>query len=160
MCDKVSERITGRRGDLLRFGLASRNWIITQMSEDLDLMKWMPSGIEKSASQIVSHISWTVSASVMEIATQLGIELNAEASQSVDNQNELEFEIRAAYDLFKQLCTHMTDDMLDAQTTLPPPARIREGAVETILRIIVGYHTVHHAGQIAMLVASAKREEE
>ncbi|MDF1538777.1 MAG: hypothetical protein P1Q69_07730 [Candidatus Thorarchaeota archaeon] len=155
----MSEKLMGRRGDLLRFGLASRNWIITQMSDDLDLMKWMPSGIEKSASQIVSHISWTVSATVMEIAAQLGIELNVEASQSADSQNKLESEIRAAYDLFKQLCTRMTEDMLDAQTTLPPPARIREGSVETILRIIVGYHTVHHAGQIAMLIASAKREE-
>ena len=122
-------------------------------------MKWMSSGIEKSASQIVSHIAWTVSAVVMQIANQLEIELNTEDSESEDNQNESESEIMGSYDLFKQLCAKMTEDMLDAQATLPPPARIREGTVETILRIIAGYHTVHHAGQIAMLVASATREE-
>ena len=154
----MSEQIEGRRGEILRMGLGARNWVITHIDEDVEVMTWRINETSKSSQEIVEHIAFTVSIVCIQIAEQLNVDLDMENILVENEDNSFKQEVRSAYVLFKRLCSSMTDEMLDTITTLPPPARLREGTVETVLRIIAGYHSVHHAGQVAMQVKQAKRE--
>jgi len=117
----------------------------------------MPPEGERSAADIVSHVCWTLSAVSMKIADDLGIKINSEQEPTNDFIEGLNLEIDSAYNIFGNLVRGMSDDDLERTTTLPPPARIREGSIERVLRIMAGYHVVHHAGQIAHIIKRAKR---
>jgi len=91
-------------------------------------------------------------------AEHLGVDLALqETGIDGDEADVRRGQIRSAYEAFKDLCGKLDDKMLEENMTLPPPARLREGSVETVLRIMAGYHVVHHAGQIVMLLKRAKR---
>ncbi|TFG13208.1 DinB family protein [Candidatus Thorarchaeota archaeon] len=149
--------LVGLRGNLLRLGLGARNWLLSQLMDDITLLSWEPPDGGRSVSEILEHISWTVSIVCSKIADDYGIRL--EEMDEPSDQSDYEsfaFPINSAYDLFKQLCTKLDDSMMAERTTLPPPARLREGTVETILRVMGGFHTVHHAGQVALTLRRAK----
>ncbi|MFW9909731.1 MAG: DinB family protein [Candidatus Thorarchaeota archaeon] len=153
----MAEKISGKRGELLRIGLAARNWALTHIDDDESIMAWKCQDSKRSSAEIATHISFTLVAVCHHIAGELGLTIDINEPLADESGSQLKAEIRGAYDAFKELCTHMSDEMLEYPTTLPPPARIQESSVETILRIIAGYHTIHHSGQIAMQVKMAKR---
>ena len=150
----MDKRLTGRRGELLRLGLAARNWLIIQLDENSDFMSWKFDDTTRSAEEIATHVSWSLSAVCNHLSEELDVPL-VTLSQEPGNDS-LESEIQHSYRIFKELLNEMTDDMLDRWSKLPPPAKLREGSIETILRIIAGYHAIHHGGQIALILSRAK----
>jgi uncharacterized damage-inducible protein DinB len=150
----VDEKLTGRRGELLRLGLAARNWLLVQCVDNDTLMNWKFDATTRSPKEIVNHVAWALSAVCMHISDELGIEL--EKAKSSPQDETTESAVKYTYEIFKELLSKSADETLDRTSTLPPPARIREGSIETILRIMAGYHVIHHAGQVALLVSRAK----
>ncbi|MFW9932944.1 MAG: DinB family protein [Candidatus Thorarchaeota archaeon] len=152
----MEERLTGRRGELLRLGLAARNWLLSQMSDDDSLMNWKLSEDSRTANEIATHVAWAIGAVCAHLSEELGIQLDSLEQET--NDGGVESDIRQSYRLFKEILYKMADEMLDRWSTLPPPAKLREGSVETILRIIAGYHAFHHGGQIAYLIKRARKQ--
>ncbi|NHI90658.1 MAG: DinB family protein [Candidatus Thorarchaeota archaeon] len=153
----MSDKTSGRIGEILRFGLGSRNWILAHMKGTDEQFTWTPPEGGRSAKDVVDHVSWVIQAVCQQLSNTLGVEFEiSEPEQFEDTVAQLEEDVNSAYNSFRKLCEQMTDEMLDTVTTLPPPARLREGSVETILRIMTGYHVVHHSGQLAVLLRRAK----
>ncbi|MHA2379266.1 MAG: DinB family protein [Candidatus Thorarchaeota archaeon] len=154
----MTQKAKGRVGELLRFGLGARNWLLTQMENPGEHFSWTPPEGGRSAAEIAEHVTSVVELVCSMIAERLEIDL---VLQETDTNGEradvMRGQIQLAYEAFKDLCAKLDDKMLDETMTLPPPARVREGFVETVLRITAGYHVVHHAGQIVMLLKRAKR---
>lgn len=150
----MEEKLTGRRGELLRLGLAARNWLLTQCVDNDALMSWKLDTTTRSPREIIDHVAWVISAVCMHISGELGIQIDIANSSQQDETTESI--VRQPYEIFKQLLSKTTDETLDRNSTLPPPARIREASIETILRIMAAYHVIHHAGQVALLVSRAK----
>ncbi len=149
--------LDGKRGNLLRFGLGARNWLLSQLNEEIHLLNWNPPDGGRSVSEIVEHVSWTVSVVCSKVAEDYGIELEEPGAPPNANAYErLVFYINSAYNMFSQLCNSLEDEWIDETTTLPPPARLRKGTIETIMRVMTGFHTVHHAGQVALTLRRAK----
>jgi len=149
--------LDGKRGNLLRFGLGARNWLLSQLNEEIHLLNWNPPDGGRSVSEILEHVSWTVSVVCSKVAEDYGIELKEpEEPPNANAYERIVFYINSAYSRFSQLCNSLEDEWVDETTTLPPPARLREGTVETILRVMTGFHTVHHAGQVALTLRRAK----
>ncbi len=153
----MEEKLVGRRGELLRLSLAARNWLLIQIPDDNSLMEWKLSDDSRSGNEIATHLAWSISAVCVHLSEELGISLEGNKDQS--GAEDVEREIQQSYVLLKELLYQMSDEMLDRWSNLPPPAKLREGSVETILRIIAGYHTIHHGGQIAFLVNRAKSHQ-
>ncbi len=151
----MTEKLEGRRGEILRFAKGARNWLLGQMSDDFDEFNWYPPEGGKSAADIVSHVSWTVSAIISKLAYDEGVEIHQE-EPVIEGVEGLKNEILMAYVLAENYLQKISDDVLDKTTSLPPPARLSEGKVETILRVIIGYHTIHHAGQMTSLLRRAR----
>ncbi len=152
----MDKKLTGRRGSLLRLGLAARNWLLSQLVEESNLMDWKISEDSRSANEIADHVAWALGAVCAHIAEELGIEI--ESTKQSTNETGIEATIRHSYRIFKEMLYKMSEKSLDRWSTLPPPAKLREGSVETILRIVAGYHAIHHGGQIAMLINQAGRD--
>lgn len=150
----MEDKLTGRRGELLRLGLASRNWLLTQCVDNDALMSWKLDETTRSPKEIIDHVAWVLSAVCMHISGELGIEIDKANSSQEDETAEST--VRYTYEIFKELLSKTKDEALDRNSTLPPPARIREASIETILRIMAAYHVIHHAGQVALLVSRAK----
>jgi uncharacterized damage-inducible protein DinB len=126
------------------------------LTEDTKLLNWKPPDGGRSVSEILEHVSWTVSVVCSKIAEDYEIELKEAEETFNDNAYErLVFYINSAYSLFRQLCNSLQDEWIDETITLPPPARMREGTIEKILRVMTGFHTVHHAGQVALTLRRA-----
>lgn len=153
-------RIPGDRGDLVKLGLGAKNWLLSQIVDDEDAMAWMPPEGGRSASEIVDHVVWVVSVVVSASADGQGIQLEEQTRiDDTDNRYErLKTELDEAYNLFIALVSGLEEDDLEKTVTLPPPSRVREGTVERVLRIMMGYHTVHHAGQVAMILRRARED--
>jgi len=102
-------------------------------------------------------------ASVLEmfcaiIAEQLNVDFASHETEIDDKLEDVaRGQIHSAYEGFKELCGTLDDSMLESIVVLPPQTGFREGPVDNVLRVIAGYHAVHHAGQIAMLLKRAKR---
>lgn len=144
-------RLDGIRADVLRFGLGARNWILSQIPEDVDIDSLPSPEKGRSAGEIMDHIVWVITAACGIIAEEAEIELGElELRESTGSSHK--DEVYAAYDLFRTLCESISEEMLDVEINIPPPARVRRGTVERVLRIMAGYHVVHHAGQIAYLL--------
>lgn len=150
----MEEKLTGRRGELMRLGFAARNWLLTQCVDNDALMNWKLDTTTRSPREIIDHVAWVLSAVCMHISGELGIQIDKADSSQQDETTEST--VRYTYEIFKELLSKTTDETLDRSSTLPPPARIREASIETILRIMAGYHVIHHAGQVALLVSRAK----
>ena len=143
----------------MRFGLGSRNWILAHMKGTDEQFTWTPPEGGRSAKDVVDHVTWVIQAVCQQLSNTLGVEFEiSEPEQFEDPVAQLVEDVNSAYSSFRKLCEQLTDEMLDTVTTLPPPARLREGSVETILRIMTGYHVVHHSGQLAVLLRRAKDE--
>ncbi len=153
---KMEEKLIGRRGELLRLGLAARNWLLTHMVEDNSLMERKLSDDSRSANEMASHVAWSLSAVCTHLSEELGLELEA-LSQEPEIEG-IEAEVQQSYRIFKEFLYRISDSELDRWSTLPPPAKLKEGSIETILRIIAGYHAIHHAGQIAFLLKRARNQ--
>ncbi len=151
----MGKRLEGRRADILRFGLGARNWLVTQIPEDLDLSSLPKPDRGRTAAEIVDHIVWVINTVFKTIAQEVGIELEKTSSTEDSGKKE---RIYAAFELFGELCEKLTDEMLDIEVSLPPPSRLRRGTIDRVLRIIAGYHVVHHAGQVATLIGHSKTE--
>jgi len=152
------ERISGRAGEVLKFGLGARNWLLAQMQGTDEQFTWVPPEGGRSAKEIVDHITWVILAVCIQLSQTSGIELEMINPQQVKGiQSQLSEDVRSAYNTYKEFCGKLNDEMLDTVTTLPPPARLQEGSFETILRIMAGYHVVHHSGQIAAVLKRAKK---
>lgn len=152
------ELLEGKRGELLRFGKGARNWLIAQLIDDKDILMWSPPEGGRSVSEMVSHLSWALSAVTMKIADDFKIDLESTVNPTGSYFEELKGEILAAYEVFENLLRELSDDDLEKTTTLPPPARIREGSIERVLRIMAIYHVIHHAGQVAQVIRRAKSD--
>ena len=146
-------KLEGRLGEILRFAKGARNWIIGLMSDDLDEFNWYPPEGGKSAAEIVSHVSWTISAIISKLAYDDGIEIHQE-EPVMEGIEGLKNEILMSYRLAENYLQKISDDDLDKTASLPPP--MKEGKVEPILRVILGYHTIHHTGQMATLLRRAR----
>jgi uncharacterized damage-inducible protein DinB len=154
----MSERISGRAGEILKFGLGARNWLLAQMEGSDKQFTWVPQEGGRSAKEIVDHITWVILAVCSQLSQTVGIELEMKDPQQVSGvQPQLSEDVRSAYNTYKEFCGKLNDEILDTVTTLPPPARLQEGSVETILRIMAGYHVVHHSGQLAAVLKRAKK---
>jgi uncharacterized damage-inducible protein DinB len=155
----MTERISGRAGEVLKFGLGARNWLLAQMEGTDEQFTWTPPEGGRSAKEIIDHITWVILAVCIQLSQTSGIELEMSNPQQVNGiQSQLSEDVQSAYNTFKKFCGKLNDEILDTVTTLPPPARLREGSVETILRIMTGYHVVHHSGQISVVLRRAKEE--
>ena len=155
----MSDKTSGRIGEVLRFGLGARNWILAHMKGTSEQFTWAPPEGGRSAKEIVDHITWVIQAVCSELSNTLEVEFEmTEPEQVEDTVAQLVEDVNSAYGSFRKLCEQLTNEMLDTVTTLPPPARLREGSVETILRIMTGYHVVHHSGQLAVLLRRAKEQ--
>ncbi len=155
----MSEKIDGRRGEILRFAKGARNWFISQMSENIDEYSWIPPDGGKSAAEIVNHVAWVISAICSKMAYDLGLEIHVEEPVS-EGVEGLKNEITMAYGLVESFLSKLKDEDLDKTAEIPPPSRIREGQIETVLRVLAGYHAIHHAGQIAMTLRRARGDFE
>lgn len=154
----MTKRLEGRTGDLVRFCLASRNWLLVQMEGEYENFTRTPVEGGRSAEEVVVHVSWVIASICRYIADQLGIHIpDSSKPDAEEGVESLKAEVNSAYDDFAALCAQLDDVKLDTEMELPPPARLREGSVERILRIMAGYHVVHHAGQVALLLGNAKR---
>ena len=155
----MAERITGRAGEVLKFGLGARNWLLAQLDGTDEQFAWVPPEGGRSAKELVDHMTWVILTVCSHLSEILGIELTISDPQQVSGvKTQLVEDIQSAYNAYKTLCGRLNDELLDTETTLPPPARLREGTVETILRIMTGYHVVHHSGQLAVLLRRSKNE--
>jgi len=144
--------------DVIRFGLGARNWLIAQFSGADELYTWKPPGGGRSAEEMITHVAWAVSAACSGTAAELGLVLKEpEITEQEGIAARLKAEVSASYELFAELCEKMDESMLKKTINLPPPARVKEGTVERMLRIIAGYHVVHHAGQVAMVLSMARK---
>jgi len=153
----MSDKTSGRIGEILRFGLGARNWILAHMKGAPEQFIWIPPEGGRSAKDIVDHVTWVIQAVCNQLSDTLEVEFKMnEPEQVEDPVAQLVEDVNSAYSSFRKLCEQLTDEMLDTVTTLPPPARLREGSVESILRIMTGYHVVHHSGQLAVLLRRAK----
>lgn len=153
----VNQELTGKQGDLLRLGLGARNWLITQINGSDEELEWTPPQGGPSASEVVYHATIVLMLVCSEIANLLGITLAQQEEKDAKTVEErLKVHVRAVYLTFKELCTKLTDDNLDEEMNLPPPSLLKRGSLETILRIIAGYHVAHHAGQVAILLRMAR----
>lgn len=109
----------------------------------------------------MEHVTWVISTITFLLAEALGLEIeNQQSTESPDIPTGLKSKIEASYELLRSLLWAIDDNMLDEVVGLPPPARLRKGSVERILRIMMGYHVVHHAGQVAMLLRIARETNE
>ena len=156
----MSETIEGARGELYRFAKGAKSWFFSYINDDKDIMQWTPPDGGRSGSDIVSHVSWVLSATSMKIAEDLNIKIETSLDDSGPYVEHLKAEFDTAYNMFEQLVKGMSDDDLKKKTTLPPPARIQESSIERILRIMAGYHVLHHAGQLAQTIRRAKKDLE
>lgn len=155
----MPEKISGRAGEVLKFGLGARNWLLAQMEGTDEQFTWVPPEGGRSVKEIVDHITWVIVAVCSQLSETVGIELEmSDPQQASGVQPQLSEDVQSAYNTYKNFCGNLNDKILDTVATLPPPARLREGSVETILRIMAGYHVVHHAGQIAALLRRAKEQ--
>ena len=153
----MSERISGRAGEALKFGLGARNWLLGQMEGTDEQFTWVPPEGGRSAKELVDHITWVILTFCSHLSETMGIELEIVEPQSVDGvQAQLSEDVKSAYDTYKKFCGKLNDELLDTVTSLPPPSGIREGKVETVLRVMTGYHVIHHSGQISTLLRRAK----
>ena len=153
----MSERTSERIGEILRFGLGARNWILAHMKGGYEQFTWVPPEGGRSAKDVIDHVTWVIQAVCDQLSNTLEVEFRmTEPEQVEDPVAQLVEDVNSAYSSFRKLCEQLTDEMLDTVTTLPPPARLREGSVESILRIMTGYHVVHHCGQLAVLLRRAK----
>ncbi|MCK5150902.1 MAG: hypothetical protein KAQ65_03635, partial [Candidatus Thorarchaeota archaeon] len=100
----MAEKIEGRRGELLRMGLGARNWVLTHIDDNSDVMAWKPNDDAKSSSEIIEHIAWTLSAVCSHISEELSIDLDTDNIPMASEENPLVSDVRAAYVLFKRLC--------------------------------------------------------
>jgi hypothetical protein len=149
---------TKESGELIRFGLGARNWLFAQLDGPDELYIWKPPGGGRSAEEILEHIAWVISAVCIQIAEDLGLTLvEPEITEERGLVARLKSEIGASYEMFTQLCQQIEGETLERVVHLPPPARLREGSIERVMRIMMGYHVVHHAGQIAMVLSMAKK---
>ena len=156
----MTQKVKGRTGELLRFGLGARNWILGQMEDPGEHFSWTPPEGGKSAAEIAEHVASTVDLFCAMIADQLNVEIDLHEAETEGNQDEVaRGQIRSAYEGFKDLCGKLDDKLLEETVTLPPQTGFREGPVETVLRVIAGFHAVHHAGQIVMLLKRAERSK-
>jgi len=154
---RMSVELPGRRGELLRFALGARAWFLAQMQGEGKHFEWHPPEGGRSAREIVEHAMWVVSVVCFQMGEELGVPLDEPADQSSsDLVSELKAKVDSAYAVLRQLCTRMDDGMLDRPVSLPPPARLREGTADRVLRVMAGYHVVHHAGQVAMVLRRAR----
>jgi len=152
----MSKQISGRVGEVVWFGLGARNWLLAQMEGSDTAFSWTPPKAGRSAEEIVNHITWVITAVCQQIASDIGVDLAIPEPKEVEGVvPQLVEDVKSAYLVFKKFCESVDDEKLDHVATLPPPARLREGSIETILRIMTGYHVVHHAGQIASLLKRA-----
>ncbi|MFQ5833808.1 MAG: DinB family protein [Candidatus Thorarchaeota archaeon] len=146
----MAEKVTGRAGEVLRFGLGARNWLLNQVDRASECVSWTPPEGGRSPSEIVEHVTSVLLIACSMVAEELAIDLNIEEVESEGEPTEvLKDTVRSAYDAFNELCGKLDNQMLDKVMTLPPPFAFREGSVETVMRVIGGYHAVHHAGQLA-----------
>jgi len=144
--------------DVIRFGLGARNWLFAQLEGPDELYKWKPPSGGRSVEEILEHIVWVITAVCSQIAEDLGLVLNEPKITEVEGiVARLKAEISASYEMFTELCEKIDGNTLEKIVQLPPPARLREGSIERVLRIMMGYHVVHHAGQIAMVLKMAKK---
>jgi hypothetical protein len=121
--------------------------------------EWVPPEGGRSVADIVEHAMWVVTTVCLVIGEQLGIALTEPAPKAAtDRESELRLVVGSAYAVFEELCRRMDDSMLDTVITLPPPARLREGSVDRVIRVMAGYHVIHHAGQVAMLSRRAGKK--
>ncbi|MBD3407101.1 MAG: DUF664 domain-containing protein [Candidatus Lokiarchaeota archaeon] len=150
-------RVKGRTGEVLRFGLGARSWLYAQMEGAPEEFTWRPPEGGRSASDVVSHIAWVVSVVCTKIAEDYNIDTSGKDIGATANLVvALREEVETAYDILRKLCRDLRDEQLDETTKLPPPSQIKKGTVEQVLRIMTGYHTIHHAGQVALLIRRAK----
>lgn len=57
---KLVTDIAGERGKLVRFGLGAKQWLLSQIEDDKDVLAWMSPEGGQSASEIVDHVAWVV----------------------------------------------------------------------------------------------------
>ena len=156
----MTPKVKGRTGELLRFGLGARNWLLGQMENPGEHFSWVPPEGGKSAAEIAKHVASTVEIFCAMIAEQLSVEITLHEAETDGKVDDVAREqVRSAYEGFKDLCGKLDDKMLEETVKLPPQTGFREGPVETVLRVIAGFHAVHHAGQIVMLLKRAKRSQ-
>lgn len=154
MTDPADKGVEG----VIRFGLGARNWLFAQLVGTDEMYTWKPPGGGRSAEEMLTHVAWVVSAVCSQIAAELGLVLKEpRVADQEGTAAQLRAEVSASYELFTELCENIDGSTLEKIIQLPPPARVREGSVERVLRIMAGYHVVHHAGQVAMVLNMAKR---
>ncbi len=157
---RLTDEVTGRAGEVLRFGLGARNWLLNQVDRASECVSWTPPEGGRSPSEIIEHVTSVLLIACSTIAEELGIDLNLEEVESDGEPTEvLKDTVRSAYDAFKELCGKLDDQMLDKVLTLPPPFALREGSVETVMRVIGGYHAVHHAGQLSTHIRRSRKTQ-
>ncbi len=144
--------------EVIRFGLGARNWLFAQLDETDELYAWKPPDGGRSAEEMLTHVAWVVSAACSQIAAELGLVLKEpKIAEQEGIAARLKAEISASYELFTELCGKIDGSTLEKIIHLPPPARVKEATVDRALRIMTGYHVVHHAGQVAMVLSMAKK---
>ena len=146
--------------DVIRLGLGARNWLLAQFEGSDELYSWKPPSGGRSAEEILTHVAWVVSAACSQIAEELGLNLKEpKMTEQEGTAARLKAEVSASYDLFTELCGNIDENTLKKIVHIPPPSRVPEGTVERVLRIMTGYHVVHHAGQVAMVLSMAKKAQ-
>jgi uncharacterized damage-inducible protein DinB len=154
----MTQKVKGKVGDLVRFGLGARNWLLAQMENPGEHFSWTPSEGGKSAAEIAEHVASVLEMFCAMVAEQLNIDLVLhEAESNGELEDIARGQIQSAYEGFKELCGKLDDSTLEEIVALPPQTGFKEGPVDNVLRVLAGYHAVHHAGQIAMLLKRAKR---
>ncbi|MHA2066197.1 MAG: DinB family protein [Candidatus Thorarchaeota archaeon] len=153
----MNQELSDKLSDLLRLGLGSRNWLITQIRGSDEELEWTPQEGGPSASEVVYHATIVLMLVCSEIANLLGITLTQQEEKDVETvEGRLKVHVRAVYQTFRELCEQLTDENLDEEMNLPPPSLLKRGSLEIILRVIAGYHVAHHAGQVALLLRMAR----
>ncbi|MHA2081914.1 MAG: DinB family protein, partial [Candidatus Thorarchaeota archaeon] len=136
----MSEKIAGRAGEVLKFGLGARNWLLTHMEGTDEQFTWGPPEGGRSAKELVDHITWVILASCSHLSETVEIELDMSEPKQVSGVlQQLSEDVKSAYNVYKKFCGKLNDEILDTVTKVPPPARLHESSVETILRIMTGY---------------------
>lgn len=154
---RMSAELPGRKGELPRFGLGARSWFLTQMQREGEHFEWSPRETGRSAREIIEHAMWVVSVMCPKIGEDLGVPPDEPVNRSSsDLVQDLKARVSSAYGVLQQLCRGMDESMLERSVSLPPTARLREGSADRVLRVMAGYHVVHHAGQVAMVLRWAR----